>query len=106
MTDGIDFDADLATAGMGDHPLTTWLDMAVPLEIARLREQGGPSDADWEQARSMAGTLASEADDLLYRSKIRGTSARLAGMVAFQLAVLAFAPGGVRIFGRHWEGQG
>jgi hypothetical protein len=76
------------------------LETAVPLALAELERRGGPDATDWQAAQAYAATLAEKGDQLLYRS--RETAAVFAGLVR-ALAVLAFAPGGVRLLGLHWE---
>lgn len=84
------------------HPIQTMLDAAVPLYIAELSSQGGPSDADLETARAFGRTLAERGDVLLYGGK-PGDAGDLANSCAKSIAALAFCPGGVTVFGRHWE---
>jgi len=84
------------------HPLTTMLGVAVPLIIADLAAGGGPTDADLEAARAFGPDLAARGDVLLYGGK-PGEAGELANRLAHAVAVLAFCPGGVTVFGEHWE---
>lgn len=84
------------------HPLAVMLDCAVPLYIAELEARGGPDDADIEAARAFSSVLAARGDVLLYGGK-PGEAGGLADRAARGVAVLAFCPGGVTLFGRHWE---
>ncbi|MCC6454476.1 MAG: hypothetical protein IT328_05995 [Caldilineaceae bacterium] len=86
------------------HPLPVALAMAVPIQINELAARGGPSDTEWELARQWADTLAERGDVLLYGGK-KGEAATLFGEFANAVAVLAFAPGGIRIFGQHFDAQ-
>jgi predicted HAD superfamily Cof-like phosphohydrolase len=76
----------------------------VPLRIAELRRAGGPSEADFERVRDKrTQDICEHADELLYRGKQEGTAARLITVVVDSVAVLAFCPGGIDIFGLHFE---
>lgn len=79
---------------------------AVPLHILDLKRQGGPADSDLEWAREFAWELGSHGDLLLYRGGKPGESARLFNQTARAIAILAFAPGGVHLFGQHWDASG
>lgn len=85
--------------------LAAFLGAAVPLLLAELRAQGGPGAADWDRARAFGRILGPRGDLLLYRSTKPGETARLANDLAHAIAVLAFVPGGVRVFGQHWVGD-
>jgi hypothetical protein len=78
------------------------LSAAVPLRIIELQQRGGPDDADYDFARSFGRELAEKADRLLYRGK-PGESADLFNKLARAVAILAFCPGGVTIFGQKYE---
>lgn len=84
------------------HPLQAYLDAAVPLYIAALIDQGGPDDTDIEAARAFGRDLAERGDVMLYGGK-PGEASELADDCAKSIAILAFAPGGITVFGRHWE---
>jgi hypothetical protein len=47
--------------------------------------------------------VAHHGDNILYRSKKKGESAKAFNALAKGLACLAFAPGGVNAFGGHWQ---
>jgi hypothetical protein len=74
--------------------------MACPTK--ELRRRGGPDDPDLDQARAFSTDLAARGDVLMFGGK-KGEAAHLFNRLAHALAVLAFAPGGVTIFGHHWE---
>lgn len=84
--------------------LPMMLDAAVPLRIAELQQRGGPDDADYNAAREFGSVLASQGDVLMYGGK-PGEAAELANGMAQALAVMAFVPGGVSVFGRRWVAQ-
>lgn len=79
------------------------LSAAVPLRIMELQERGGPTDTDMERAQQFSNDLGQHGDILLFRGGKRGETAALFNGLAFSIAVLAFCPGGVKVFGQHWE---
>ena len=81
------------------------LEAAVPLWIAEIERAGGPSDEDYQTCRDFAGTLAEKGDRILYRSKVKGETAQLFNALARSIAVMAFCPGGIRLFGMRWEAR-
>lgn len=86
--------------------LSIALEAAVQLRIMELERQGGPSDADREEAGRFATLLASNGDRLLYKSardKHGPSSADMFNGLARGLAVMAYQPGGVTFLGTHWE---
>jgi nickel-dependent lactate racemase len=79
------------------------LDAAVPLWIEEVKRL--PWCEVERCARATAQIVAEKGDIILYRSKKRGESAAAFNALAKGLACLALAPGGVKVFGRHWQGQ-
>ena len=81
--------------------LTSTLQLAVPLWIERLRT------ARWEyiqeRAKVCSDFIGKHGDNILFRSKKKGDSATAFNHLAEGLACLSFCPGGVKIFGSHWE---
>lgn len=73
------------------------LQVAVPLKIADLRHI--PDDYRLQQAPNLAEILATHGDDLMYGGK---SCVAAFGAVARALALLAFAPGGVSLWGILW----
>lgn len=78
---------------------------AVPLHIWELEAAGGPSADDLASLPDISRLLAEQGDNLLFKSKKPGETARLFNETARALAILAFSPGGVTAFGQHWEGR-
>ena len=68
---------DLRIQGTNGELLRFALALGVPKAMRELRERGGPLDSDWAAARAFADTLAEHGDDLLYKSKKKGETARL-----------------------------
>jgi len=81
--------------------LSTTLQLAVPLWIERLRSSG------WEhiqaRAKQCSQIVGEKGDVILFRGGKKGESAAAFNALAEGIACLAFAPGGVKIFGEHWE---
>ena len=79
--------------------LTSSLEIAVSLRICELKQMGYiPSD--WQaNAQSTVDVICSRGDELLYGGQNKGEVANLFNKVACAIAVLAFQPGGINIFG-------
>lgn len=88
------------------HPLIPALEAAVPLRILTLHAQGRPTDEDWVRAREFSVELATKGDVLLYGGGKRNEAADLFNKLVQTVAVIAFCPGGITVFGRHWEARG
>jgi hypothetical protein len=73
----------------------------VPLWIEQLRQL--PFAEVQRQAKECCDMVAHHGDNILYRSKKKGESAKAFNALAKGLACLAFAPGGVNAFGGHWQ---
>lgn len=77
------------------------LSAAVPLWVNELKNR------DWsfliERAKICSQEVAEHGDNLLFRSKKKGESATAFNRFAEGLAILSMAPGGVKIFGLHFE---
>lgn len=82
---------------------------AVPLALADLARRGGPSDSDRDDMHSFSQVLAEHGDALLYRVTTPAacaggySSAQMFTRLVRALAVLAYVPGGITLFGEHWE---
>jgi hypothetical protein len=94
--------------GVNDPLLAATLGLAVPLRLVELREwRQHFDDKGWARAQADA-TAAAQAviqevsDGLLFRTR-PGVAQR--GFVALvdAIAWLAWCPGGITIFGQHWE---
>ncbi len=77
------------------------LSALVPIAIFDLQQQGGPTDYHRERASAFGVKLGSEGDTLLYY--VKGKTGKIMGEFCEVLAVLAFVPGGVTVFGLHFE---
>lgn len=79
------------------------LEIAVPFRMLELHQRGGPSDLDWEETRAFGDVLPYAGDNLIYKSGKRGETARLMSDTIRAVAVLAFVPGGITIYGLHFD---
>lgn len=87
-----------------DHPLLPALAMAVPFEIEKLMAHGGPLEHEVEPA--IAGGLeAMEKGDILLFGGKKGEAARYFAQLARVIAVLAFQPGGITVFGQSYVAE-
>lgn len=81
--------------------LPIFVETFVPLVIADLSARGGPSNEDFVRMQAFLPRLCAEGDALLFRTKNK--TGELAGELLHAIAVLAFQPGGISVFGQHWE---
>ena len=79
--------------------------MAVFLRIKTLEQRGGPTAEDMRKVQETADMLGEHGDVLLHGGGKPGQCADLFNRTAHAIAVLAFAPGGVDIFGTHFEAK-
>jgi hypothetical protein len=91
---------------VNSHPIIPALSCAVPLWIMRLEElshaERSATIKRW--AGNAAEVLERTGEAILYRTQ-PGESAEAFNAVAKAIAALSFAPGGVTLFGEHWETQ-
>lgn len=77
------------------------LSCAVPLWILRLKHR------TWsyveQRAHECAQIVAEKGDVIMFRSKRQGETAAAFNALAEGLACLSFVPGGVKLFGLHFE---
>lgn len=83
--------------------LADMMQMAVPLHMAKLSEKGGPTPEDMKEAQGVSDVLGERGDVLLCGGGKKGECASMFNRTAFAIAVLAFVPGGISIFGCHFE---
>lgn len=84
-----------------NSPLTAALLAAVPLRILEICERGGLNDSDLARAKRIGQLIAEKGDVLLYGGK-KGEAGHILNELARGIAILSFAPGGVKCFGSHW----
>ncbi len=85
----------------GEAALAGMLAVAVPLWIENVRDM--PWKEKLERARECSQIVAEKGDVILYKSKKKGETAAAFNALAEGVAILAFAPGGVTVFGMHFE---
>lgn len=83
--------------------LQSTLACAVPLWIERLKRE--PWSHVQERTRVCGDAIAETGDVILFKSKRKGKTAEAFNRLAEGVACLAFAPGGVRVFGLHFEAK-
>jgi hypothetical protein len=86
-------------------PLSDMMQVAVPLWIERMRAKGGPDAEDRKKAQETSGILGERGDILLCGGGKKGEASDQFNRTAHAVAVLAFCPGGVTIFGSHFEAK-
>ena len=89
---------------MNNH-LAIAMSAAVPLHIMRLQAKGGPTDEDMKQAQEVSDKLGERGDVLLFGGGKKGEVADLFNGTANAIACLSFVPGGITIFGEHFEAK-
>ena len=83
--------------------LPMMMPMAVFFRIKTMEKQGGPSAEDTRKAMETADMLGERGDILLYGGGKSGDCADLFNRTAHAIAVLAFEPGGVELFGTRFR---
>lgn len=86
-----------------NHPLPTMLPFLVQMAILDVRLW--TPDQRIQYARARAQTFAERSDTLMFASKTKGEAGQLAGELAKVIACLSFQPGGVKLFGEHWQSE-
>lgn len=77
--------------------------LAVHLRIKAMEERGGPKTEDMAKAQETSDMLGEHGDVLLHGGGKPGQCADLFNRTAHAIAVLAFTPGGVELFGTKFE---
>ena len=90
-------------SGSNNVNLSMMMQIAVPLWINKMKLKGGPDDEDRKRAQETSGILEERGEILLFGGGKKGECAEQFNRTAEAIAVLAFVPGGVTIFGQHFE---
>ncbi len=86
--------------------LSFTLSIAVPWRILEIAERGGITEQDVARVKSYLGDLIGpKGMDLFIKSEKEGETAERFHQVADAIAVMAFLPGGITSFGRHYDGE-
>jgi hypothetical protein len=88
---------------MADNQLQIALSAAVPLWI--LEKKKLPLSEVLQRIPYCIQMITEHGDNFLFLSKKKRESAKAFNAVAEAIAILSFAPGGVTIFGNHWESK-
>lgn len=86
------------------HPIEDFVALAVPLRICLMQQAGGPTNEDIQRMQRFGPVVGEHGDVLLYGGK-KGEAAVLATELVHAIAVLSFTPGGIEMFGHHFEAQ-
>ena len=86
--------------------LSEMMRMAAILRIEEMKERGGPSAEDMRKVKETSDMLGEHGDILLHGGGKPGQCADLFNRTAHAIAVLAFVPGGVELFGTRFEAKG
>lgn len=91
----------------GRTNLASALQAAVPLWVKKIQDRSGsPSAEDFNRASETSDMLGERGDVLLFGAGKKGRQGEVADLfnrTAEAIAILSFSPGGVRIFGMHFE---
>lgn len=83
--------------------LVTSLEVAVPLWVQQLRQR------PWSELQARASRamqmIAEHGDNILYKARRPGETAAAFNALAEAVAILSFSPGGVKLFGQHWQNE-
>lgn len=92
-----------ATAESNKELLRLFISTTVPLLIMEYEQRGGIDQWDIKWLEQQGEILGSGGDVILCYEK--GKSSRMIGILCRCLAIMAFFPGGVKIFGLHFEAK-
>jgi hypothetical protein len=98
-----DFEAAIERANVNPLLPIAFEAAAITLNIAEIVRRGGPTNPDREVARGTAQTTAEHSDVLMFGGGKKGEAAAIFNALAFAVAVMAFCPGGVQVFGRRYH---
>ncbi len=79
------------------------LDATVPSLIRELLEEGGPTEYHYQRLREHGRYLAEHGDAILFHQK--GTTSEAMNRLVAGVAILAFCPGGIRVFGCEFDAR-
>lgn len=83
------------------HILPDFVAFAVPLRIWDYKAKGGPAQTDFDRCQEYSSQLGAHGDALLFH--VKGQTAAMMDILLDAIAILSFVPGGITIFGCHFE---
>ena len=86
-----------------DTLLPEFVAVFVPMAIAEYQRQGGPSPFEFNLARDHWQRVLDEGEGTELFFLQQGKTAKTAGNLVRLIACMAFAPGGITVFGSHFE---
>lgn len=90
-----------------DTNFAIFLSCAVPLRVLEIEnsQEGKPTDLQIQALGDAADLFGERGDIMLFGGGKKGEAAELANRFAECVAILSFVPGGITIFGQHFEGK-
>lgn len=85
---------------MNDELLKAHIGLCVPLRIHEIQQEGQPLSEHFARIQPYAQRLGEFGDHLLFRG---GKTTEMANILVDSIAVLSFVPGGITLFGMHFE---
>lgn len=82
--------------------LSEFLAVAVPAQIEELEKVSGPTLDDFVGLGEFSSLLGEKGDILLFGGGKAGLQQQLADKLARAIAIMAYTPGGVRVFGQYF----
>lgn len=79
------------------------LELAVPMWVEKIKSYNLPLEAFEARRLKCSQHIAEHGDNIMFRSKKKGDTARAFNRLAEALAICSFAPGGVTFAGMKWE---
>jgi|SRR5712692_630000 len=79
------------------------LSACVPLRVREILESDGVTNLMFDRARAYAIDIGSHGDAILFR--VKNQTGQMMGKLVDGVAVLSFVPGGITIFGLHFEAE-
>ena len=85
--------------------LSTALSASISLRVPELIKKGGPTDEDLERIHIFLKDLGEHGTDLYFPGNRKGATTDRFEQIVEAIAVLSFSPGGLTVFGKHYENQ-
>lgn len=88
-----------------DALLIATLEVAVPMWIDKFKREKVPLEKIVEDAHELAQVIAEKGDVIQFKSKKRSETGTAFNALAKAIAAMSFMPGGVKVFGLHFESK-